>query len=58
MITWLGIDVALRIDNEDILQRFQNMKSRRSQLLNFMYLGFFFLNFFLMVSIYSSSRLF
>ena len=32
MIAWLCANVALRIDNEHIIQRFQNMKPHRSQL--------------------------
>ena len=51
--------VTYRIDNEDIMQQFQNMKYREKQLSNFIYFSFFIFYFlFFAMLIYSSSLLF
>ena len=51
--------VTYRIDNEDIMQQFQNMKYCEKQLSNFIYFSFFIFYFlFFAMLIYSSSLLF
>ena len=57
LVAYIERDVDCNIDNETIIQRFQNMKTRRRQLISFMYLRFYiFIYFFyfllLLLSIY------
>ena len=42
LIVYIEKDIARMIDNESIMQQFQNMKHRRRQLQNFMFFFFFF----------------
>ena len=41
LVAYIERDVDCNIDNETIIQRFQNMKTRRRQLISFMYLRFY-----------------
>ena len=43
LVVYIERDVTCRIDNETIMQRFQNMKTCKRQIVNFMYLRVFFI---------------
>ena len=60
LVLYIEIDIALRIDNEEIMSQFQNMKNHRKncKILCISKKFFFFLVLFFVISIYSISLLF